>query len=194
MRIGLDIDGPIYDWHNPVYDYYKAYKDYDKSYTEFWLDYFPKLSVEEHDFILSVETLYASMKVTDEVYSAISSLAELGTVYYITARDTSLRNITDTWLKRNNIPFRDNLIMTKDKASYVKLLKIDYFVDDFAKQILDLSNMTKAYLFARPWNREYQDKLPTIRTLSELPEIIRGNRIMKGTSAILEVSNERIEI
>ena len=197
MRIGLDIDGPIYDWHNPVYDYYKAYKDYDKSYTEFWVDYFPKLSAEEHDFILSIDTLYTAMNITDETLNAINLLSKLGTVYYVTARSESLRRITDLWFKRNNVPFRDNLIMSKDKVSYAKLLKLDYFVDDFASQVIDLSGITKAYLFAKPWNIEYQDILPTVRSLTEFYNAVKKDGSAKktttGTSSILEVT-DRIEL
>ena len=75
----------------------------------------------------------------------------------------------------NDLPYQDNLIMTKDKFNYCKLLQVDYFVDDFISYVEEMSKITNYILFAQPWNRAGQDKFTTVRNLEELYELIKGN-------------------
>lgn len=175
MNIGLDLDGVVYDFHSAMYTYGTVYEGFEGTFTEFWLEYFPSLSKEDQAYLISLEHLYMTRPLSDKMKKVLNDLASLGTIYYITARDESLSLVSEKFLKKNKVPFKDNLIMTKDKASYAKLLKLDFFVDDFTKYVKEVRKPTLSFLMAKPWNRDAREEFPTIYSLRELYNIIKEN-------------------
>lgn len=174
MRIGLDLDGVVYDWHSPVYTHFVALENYQGTFTEFWTKYIPSLPKERQEYIVSLDFFYLRRTMSEEDLNSINKLASLGDIYYITARAKKLRRATEKFLRMNNLPYKDNLIMSEDKLSYCKLLQIDFFVDDFSSYVEEIGKFTTAFLFAKPWNRDRRD-LPTIYSLEELYKIIKEN-------------------
>ena len=57
---------------------------------------------------------------------------------------------------------------------YAKLLKLDYFVDDFISYVKEVKKPTVSFLMTKPWNRENRGDLSTICSLGELYRMIRG--------------------
>lgn len=173
INVGLDLDGVVYKYHEAAYDYFVGIGMYDKGFVSFWTEFIPSLSDEEQDYIISIPFLYESYAINSEALEYLNKLSEIADLYYITARHNELRRVTERWLRKNKIPQDYNLVMTKDKASYIKLLKISYFVDDFISQVENVGNFCNSMLFAQPWNREKQNILPTVRSIKEFYEIIK---------------------
>lgn len=102
---GKDIkDGITFDWT-------------DETLKLFWQDSFGK----NH---------YKYAKITTQNKQIIKTLKKDGhKIYFISARNPKWYNLTINWLDKNKIEY-DGLILTKDKVSACKELKIDIFVDD----------------------------------------------------------------
>lgn len=172
---GLDIDGVVYPYHEAVYTYYQCYMGYNDSYNRFWTQYFPSLSEEEQDYIVSIPIPYDMMDPYPYALKFINKAMELGDeVYYLTSRDSSLERITRRYLRRHEFLFQDNLIMCKDKATECRRYDITDFIDDFTKHVNSVSLVCNAYLINKPWNVDNRKDYPVVSNMKEFFEIIFG--------------------
>ena len=80
-------------------------------------------------------------------------------IYLITARPKRNEASTKQWLKQNNIPFDELIVLEHDeeKGMYGNQLELDMFVDDLEKHLISMSTHKKIWkkgllLFDRPWN------------------------------------------
>ena len=166
--LGLDLDGVLYDWHDACYVYHQYELGYNGTYKEFWLEFFPSLSQERRNYIITIDTLYDTKVPHKSVMDFLEYCEENShAIYYLTSRSTDLERITRRYLSRNNFPSQDNLVMTVDKASACRLFGVTHFLDDFTKQVEAVSKVTNAYLMAKMWNRNAHNRLPTVHSLEE---------------------------
>lgn len=172
LRIGLDIDGVVYDWHNSLYVHYRSLEGFNGSFSEFWIDFIPTLPKEKLEYLITLDHLYETSGIAPSVALSLDRLASIGDIYYITARGAQLSRLTDRFFRKSKLPDFDNITYTDDKVQAAKLYELDYFVDDFPKYVEPMLGVCNSYLMARPWNRDYQDKLPTITSLDDLYAII----------------------
>jgi len=168
--VALDIDGPLYNWHEAVHTLWQYEQNYKGTYEEFWLDYIPNLSKERQDYIVTLPIPYETQVPTKSVLDFLNYVKDKADIYYITHRPLELERITRSYFKRYDFPYPDNLFMTGDKVTCCRYLGVTHFLDDFANQVEKVSAVADAYLFAKPWNREYQDKLKTVYSLKEFRE------------------------
>ena len=170
--LALDIDGPLYSWHEAVYTLWQYEQNYQGTYEDFWLDYIPNLSKERQDYIVNLPIPYETQVPRQCVMDFLNYAKERADIYYITHRPIELERITRKYFKRYDFPYPDNLFMTGDKVTCCRYLGVTHFLDDFASQVEKVSAVADAYLFAKPWNREYQDTLKTVYSLKEFRERI----------------------
>ncbi len=172
MIIGLDLDGVIYSWHDAVESFYREFKGYTGESYYFWTTYIPSRPNSEMEFICQINVLYSSKTPSKEQRQIPELLSKHHVIYYITSRPESARLTTEMYLRKHKFPFHENLIFTQDKATVARARKIDWFLDDNVKHVRDLSKVTRAVLFARPWNRDYWEKFRTIFSLREFYKMI----------------------
>jgi uncharacterized HAD superfamily protein len=170
MRIGIDLDGPVYPWHEEIYRYFQETKGYSKDLKEFWLK-------DRHlvtPYYVSIPFLYNSTTPRRSVLEYIPKLAELGELYYVTSRHPDLWKVTKKFFDFYDLPFKENILFDENKANSVRLYRIDYFVDDMPHHVDSLKGITNVYLHTCVHNLEQRDGYNTVANLKEFYEIIHG--------------------
>lgn len=172
MRLGIDMDGVVYPWHEEVYRWFQENRGYEKDIKEFW-EHGNELIKEWH---LEIPFLYNSTTPRQDVLEYLPKLAELGEIYYITARPTSVWQTTRKFFDFYDLPFKENLLYERNKAGRVRLLGLDYFVDDMPHHVDSLLGITDVYLFHCIHNREQREGYKTVASLKEFYEIVASRR------------------
>lgn len=170
MKIGIDLDGVVYPWHEEVYRYFQENSGYSKPIGEFWTK--DKWMVTEYH--ITIPFLYSSTSPRQDVVNYLPLLGELGELFYITARPVEVLIATQKFLDKIQAPFKENLIFSKDKANYARLLRLDYFLDDSPDNVKALEGVTTAYLFKAVHNRYRRDGFNVIGSFKELYEVLKG--------------------
>lgn len=94
------------------------------------------------------------------------------TIYYITSRPIEVKLDTEVWLKRNNLPQRENLIFADDKSIPIILNNIDYHIEDNKKHALNCNKYTNIILVKKPWNVDICDKFVCVHYVHEIRDIL----------------------
>jgi uncharacterized HAD superfamily protein len=170
MKIGIDIDGPVYPWHEEIYRYFQENKGYSKDIGEFWL----KDRELVTEYYVTIPFLYNSTTPRLEVLEYLPKLAELGELYYITARIPDLWQVTRKFFDFYDLPFKENVLFEKNKATRVRLLGLDFFVDDMPKHVDSLKGLTDVYLFEVIHNREQREGYKTVASMREFYEVVKA--------------------
>lgn len=184
MRIGLDIDGVIRPWHISMYRYFQSLRGYEGDERQFW-DYFRELPKDTQHYFVSIPLMYLDTMPTQDVLTYVPKIAELAEIYYITACPEELWWATGKFFSMYNLPFKENIIFSKDKANYVRLLGLEYFLDDLAHNLESLQGLTKTYLFKASHNWRDRDKFPLINNMKEFYEILKDNHEQENNSGSL---------
>ena len=174
MRIGIDIDGCITDIARFIMDYgikycyennieYKIKEDeYDESKAlgisteeaiKFWNTYLPYYAME-----------YSTREFASEV---IKELKQNNEIYIITARNEyglpqkyygNMQEMVKKWLSDKNIKY-DKLIFTDErKVPCILENKIDLYIEDAPKNILEISKEVPVLCFDNPYNKYLEGK------------------------------------
>ena len=175
MKIGLDIDGVIYPWHYSIVRYFKEFRNFEGTDYEFW-DMFNSLPQSKQDYFVSIPMLYSDTSITEDARDYLPKLAELGELFYITSRAVVLQTLTQKFFDFYQVPFKENLIFEKDKASVVRLLGLDYFVDDISRNLEKVRGITTAFLFRQAHNRDFREGYNTVGSLKEVYHNIIGEQ------------------
>lgn len=174
MNLGFDLDGVLYRWQIAAYDYLT--KECRKSlpdYSTFWINALAILSEKEKNYLLENPILYDKMFPEVGIVAYLTSLSKQGhTLYYITARPTSVEITTELYLERYKFPQVANLIFSKEKDKYARLLEIDIFVEDQYPNAKALKDVCKVILRRQPWNEEYETEFDIIDKIQELDKFL----------------------
>lgn len=170
MRIGLDLDGPVYPWHDEIYRYFQENHGYAGNIYDFWQGEGRALIKDWH---LDIPFLYNSTTPRQDVLTYVPLLAELGEIYYITARNKDLWQVTGKFFDFYELPFKENVIFDKDKAFHTRRLGLDYFLDDNRANVDSLLGITDAYLFTCIHNLHQREGVKTVSSMREFYEVIR---------------------
>lgn len=145
LNIGIDIDGTI---TSPYHYIPYLNKIYSKNLTEkdittvYWADLYGDtleglLDKLHSDYLHS----YSEAVVLDEVDTIIKELHKENELFFITARDVSLRNITFNWLEENNLSCVPLYLLGSDhKLDLANELGCDIFIEDNPNNALQLAN------------------------------------------------------
>ena len=175
--LGLDLDGVLYDFHSAMFTYFQYEMKYTGTYQEFWLEYFRGLSKEKQKYYLALPIFYDAVIPSCRIMSFLEYAKDRAEIYYITHRPMEVESITKRHLKKYNFPYQDNLCITDDKVTACRMYGVTHFLDDFANQVEAVAKITNAYLFAKPWNKEYRDKLTTVYSLEEFRQLVFENNM-----------------
>lgn len=120
------------------------------------------------------ETLpYVSARASKADVSVVNDIAEklVDEIYYITSRPKKFSYDTAKWLRDNEFPFADNLIMADENGGKVKVVKdvgCDYYVEDSPKYLEVLHEITTVFRMVTPYNTYKTFNAYTIGNLVEL--------------------------
>ena len=178
MKIGFDIDGVLYPWHYSMYKHHHEFHGFDGTEYDFW-KYWRTKSEDWREYYISIPFLYADISPSRDVTTFLPLFAGLGDIYYITSRNLDLRQTTEKYFSKYNFPFKENLVFAVNKIDYIKLLKIDHFIDDLPKYVDELSKTTNAVMFRRPHNRDVADNYTSVGSLREFYNLVKRHSILK---------------
>lgn len=180
--IGFDIDGVIYPWHEAVLESAKREGLVEVSATTGDLFAYP-----EEDGLLFHWSKFARDKYVSNVENylhplprrskdVLQELSEHFTLFYVTARSGELEYPTFRWAEENNLPQRENLIVSSGpKTRYIIDNDIDVFIEDRPKYVEQLEGFTTLILLTQPWNVNYgRNNHVRIDTLEELIPMLMG--------------------
>lgn len=170
MRIGLDLDGVVYPWHYSIYKYFTEFKGYEGNIRDFWKHHKQFVT----DFHVSIPMLYLDTTPTEDVLTYVPKIAELGEIYYITSRIPDLWHVTEKFFDIYRLPFKENLVFSKNKAQHVRLYRLDVFLDDMDVHVDALQGVTEAYLFHAVHNYDCREKYNCISSMKEFYELLRS--------------------
>lgn len=174
MNIGLDIDGVVYPWHESIYRHFIEQGKFSGTSRGFW-DWFTRPEQNElAHYYVKIPIFYLDTTPTEDVLEYVPKIAEIATIFYITARPEESRLATEKFFKIYQLPFSENVIFTNDKPNHVRVNKIQYFLDDRDKHVDELMGITNAYLFKAVHNYKYRDQYSTINSMKEFYEILRS--------------------
>jgi hypothetical protein len=177
MRLGFDIDGVLYPWHEEVWKWYVRRNGEPISFIEFWR--WPGGWVARNEGTAIVKSLvketlpYVSAGINEVDVSIVNDIANefFDDIYYITSRPENLHYDTSKWLKESGFPFADNLIMADGNGGKIQVVKdtgCNYYVEDRPKYLELLPEVTKAFKMIRPYNMYKMFDAITIGSLYEL--------------------------
>lgn len=170
MKIGLDLDGVVYPWHDSIYRYFQEYKGYSEDIGTFWLKDRHLIS----EYYVTMPLNYLDQIPSRDILDNVPLIAELGEIYYITARHPDLWWATEKFFDMYQLPFKENIVYAVDKATAIRLHGIDIFLDDFPSNVEAVQSLTDAYLFKCVHNRNDRERFRVVNTMKEFYEIVRS--------------------
>ena len=181
MIIGFDLDGVLYDWHRPVYNYMWIYKGIKESYEEFWHNF---LKYEEDlKYAVTLSDLYEKTMPSQETLTTLKKINEAGhTIHYISSRPDSAITVSEKYVNKW-YPQSMNLTITKngEKQNYIRLYKLDIYVNDRIEENLKLKDTCKIILFKQPWNDvEERNQFTCIDSISEVLPYLNYSKLQAG--------------
>jgi uncharacterized HAD superfamily protein len=177
LRLGFDVDGVLYPWHEIIYNYMKYEHKMKKSYSEFWKEVTTSKITDWNNgmekFWLENNLFLVQRDIRPDILDTLNYLTEVFDIYYVTSRIKTNWSATKYWFKRNKLPQIDNLYMVEgEKLPTILSNEIDFFVEDRIKHVLELKNHTEVILVRQPWNEEIWDEIPTIDSVTQVPELL----------------------
>ena len=183
-RFGIDIDGTVTSPDTLIPHINERYKtnivlndviEYD------FLSAFPH-PVDRNEFAKWFKEneayMYSVSSIAQDAQSILEKWQHSYELFYISARDISVMEITQNWFKENKVPFHHiELIGSHDKLSVAKKHKVDVFFEDKHDNAVMLAEELNipVLLFDTPYNRK---SIPT--------NVVRINNWSEANSWILK--------
>lgn len=159
MKIGFDLDGVLYDWQRAAYNWCVYFNKELKSFEEF----FDKLNTDEYSEIfrynlIRIPLLYRVYPIRKDLKEMLNRLSEKNTLYYITNRPEEVTWSTEKWLEENDIPQRNNLVISQDKTVDIRRLNLNFYFEDRYDVAKKLRLITDVVLVEQPWNKKFKNE------------------------------------
>lgn len=144
LNLCIDIDGTItnpYHWLDLLNDYFKTSIEPHQA-TEYEIH--KVLNVPDDDYLkfydIYGEYMHANEKCRDEANSVLWKLNQDHNVFYVTARDIKMKNATESWFKKNELP-KGQLYMLGShyKVEKAKELNCHIFIEDRYENAIQLA-------------------------------------------------------
>ncbi len=182
MRVGVDLDGVVYDFGRHVRRYLVDYEGHDVQAlahldsSNFWIEWGwdDERFMRACDVAVDAGVLYATGEPNAGAVEALQRIADAGhELHVVTARasgtaPTAALVATESWLKAYGIPY-SSLTMSVDKT----IVPTDVFVEDSAQNYDTLvAAGVRAYLLNRPWNAPFNDGRRRVADVAEFADAI----------------------
>lgn len=160
LNICIDIDGTITDayyWLDICNEYFNT-NITEEQVTEYYIH--NVLGVEESEYIEFYEKnkvkMHSDQKLRENAKSVISKLSLANNIYFVTAREKNLTMLTHGYLRKNEIPYDDLLVLGSHyKVDAAKELNCNVFIEDNYDNAIQLSNAGfKVLLIDTTYNRK----------------------------------------
>ena len=161
MKIGLDLDGVVFDFHKPFVD--EINRRYGKNLrVEDWTDYnFTNsgLTIEELWQLVESVSKSGGFCDLDLIEGAVENLEEISknnSIHVITHRLYRAKQDAVALLEDYNVPY-DSISFTGEKDRTGKILELDLAIDDTPKMCLKYQGAgIHPLLFHQPWNKYFE--------------------------------------
>ena len=175
MRIGFDLDGVLYDWHNATYEYAVDFLGVKDTMEVFYRGSTEHIYPEMFwSNIIRIPFLYTKYGIKKELSKMLDKLAKNNELFYITHRPSEARLATNRWLEVNNIPYKENIIFTSNKSLEIRRNNIKLFIDDDPRVIKALNNICNTiYVFHPWWDVSNTTFKFSVKHILDLPEKIK---------------------
>ncbi|CCC57701.1 5' nucleotidase, NT5C type [Caloramator australicus] len=160
LNICIDIDGTITD---PFYwldlaNYYFNKNLKEDDVKEYEIYKVLGVSEEEYNkfYDMYSELIHFRAKPREFASKVLKDISQKHNIYYVSAREPKLMNITEKWLKRYNFPKGEvYLLGTHNKIQKAKELRCDIFIEDRYENAVQLAKEGfKVLLIDCPYNRK----------------------------------------
>ncbi|NOQ18316.1 MAG: hypothetical protein GQ507_03655 [Dehalococcoidales bacterium] len=178
-RIGFDIDGVLFPWHELLLENLIQSGELDVGTT---LGQFFNLpdgiihtwSNKKQKELTRNPRHYIRPFLREGALDILEALASHIEIFYITSRPSNVESPTKAWVRGMGLPYRGNVYVTNGgKRALVEILQLDIFVEDRIKYVEELHDICAVILVTRPWNKDYhEDNHVRVDELYELPAII----------------------
>lgn len=167
MKLGIDVDGCIYDWHLDLQQWveHTTGEKYPKpktwNFSEEWGMTREEFNQYWYQGVVAGK-IFCSQPAPEEALEVLDRLHSKGhELYIITSRllpgieEHCIRN-TEKWISEWNVPHTELHIVGHGKADICNRLEIDLMIDDAIHNYKDLSETdTLPVMFTQPWNEHY---------------------------------------
>ena len=176
MKIGFDVDGVLYPWHDIVYDYIVQELKVKCTYEEFCQavinDAFSEIFMNN---IVKNPILVTKRSIEPSIKKMLWDLSKQNEIFYVTARPKEVVLSTHKWFKDSAVPYLENVFIATDdnKVPFILEHDIDIFVEDRDKYIRALQEYTQIIVVKKLWNQHLWKEFPCINHVTELPEKLR---------------------
>ena len=182
-NFGIDIDGVLTDEgpdHNSIWQQ-KMNEFFDREITlkENTYDLRKAFAINDqelNDFIQDkIEEIYSSVKAVDKARKIMTELYDQGhRLILITARSEEHRDLTEKWLKENEIPYHE-LHHQHEKAPLAAEKNISLFIDDKKENALAIAEENiPVILVSKYHNYDFKgnEKITKVKNWDEIEENI----------------------
>lgn len=169
LKIGIDIDGVITDFVstfieviNEKYNIRFGHEDVKEH------DLYKVLGISEDEAKkLIIETLDKDLQPQPYAIDELNKLNREHDIFLITARPHNTRNITEQWLYKHGIKYKELIYLDEGKKHKLKEqsnLKLDVIIDDNLKDIINwIDKVQLIIILNHPWNKSLNIKNNFIR-------------------------------
>ena len=172
MNLGIDLDGVLYPWHDVVYERESLERNLKLTKEDFWKEIHTLYPGMAEDNLVRIRHYYGVRNIYDKNLELLNELSKTNTLFYITARHEELRLTTVNWMKRNNLPQRDNLIFSPIKVIPVVLNDIDIFVEDNLNHAKALSKYCRVIIVESDHSKHIEHEFEIISDFFKLKDIL----------------------
>jgi hypothetical protein len=180
MKIGFDVDGVLYDWHEVIYDYAVRFENYRDTYEKYWYDFgHGNRSKIYVDYIVKNPTFVTKVAIDPKIKQMLWDLSKEHEIFYVTARPKEIVRATHRWFKDSDVPYMENVFIATndDKVPFIIEHGIELFIDDRDKYITALEPYTRVIVVRKPWNKFLWDTYTNVGSVLEIPNIIRSEHV-----------------
>jgi uncharacterized HAD superfamily protein len=170
MRIGIDVDGVVYDWDSSARRILKRLFGLNIGVSQSWDHIGSRCSKEQWDELWSnhTEDMFTGGSYYPGAVNTIETLAKHHEVFFITATPAAARKTrgTNLFLDFHGI---NGVIFVNPGNNDKTLLKCDVYLDDKQETVAHYHDKGhRVLLMDRPWNQNYNNPKEVHRVLDWL--------------------------
>ncbi len=187
LNIGIDIDGTLtgaYDWL-PMANHYFKKSIREEDIIEYDIHKVLAISRDEYEIFYSQfgREIHKNAPIRDDVKLVLDNLYLDHRLHYITARSPLMKNVTNHWLNKHDLPITSlSLLGSHSKLSRAYELGCDIFIEDRYENALELSQGgLMVILIDTNYNRKPLPKGVTrVKTWKEVYKLIQNISLIEN--------------